>query len=420
MREDADRRTAATLVVGGGAAGLATAIFAARHRPGSIVILDGARSVGAKILVSGGGRCNVTNAAVTPDDFPGGNRHLIRRVLRAFPVDRTVAFFREIGVPLHEEDRGRLFPDSNRARTVLDALLGEAMRVGVRVVPRCRVERIEVRDEGFAIATTSGAWIARRVVLATGGMSLPGTGSDGSGYRLAAALGHSVVPTTPALVPLVLDGDFHARLSGISHEASVEVRAEGVRPARLRGPLLWTHFGVSGPVVLDASRFWHRARLEGRAVRVTASFLPEDDAAAAERRLISLAADHPRASLRGGLTHLVPARVGEAVLEAIGIAGHIPLAHLSKEDRRKLAQAMTAWPLPVRESRGYRHAEVTAGGVPLEEVDAATMESRACAGLYLVGEILDVDGRVGGFNFQWAWSSAWVAGHAIAARAAEL
>jgi predicted Rossmann fold flavoprotein len=376
------------------------------------VALDGATTLGAKILVSGGGRCNVTNTVVTERDFWGGSRHLVRRVLKAFTVDETVGFFRELGVALHEEPGGKLFPDSNRARTVLDALLQEAGRRGVRILTGHRVLALTRDDEGFRIDTSQGTLTARRVVLATGGLSLPKTGSDGLGYRFAAALGHSLVPTTPALAPLVLDGDFHAPLSGVSHEVELTMRRGDAKPVTLRGPLLWTHFGVSGPVPMNASRHWLRARLEDEPATVVARLVPGSDPAAIDRRLLTLARESPRQSLRGGLATLLPASVAAAVPSVLGIDPDGGLARLTREQRLRLAKALAEWPLPVRDSRGYSFAEVTAGGVPLDEIDTATMGSRRCPDLHLVGEILDVDGRIGGFNFQWSWSSASVAGKA--------
>ena len=194
------------VIVGAGAAGLATAIFAARELPAAkIAILDGARAPGAKILVSGGGRCNVSNCEVTETDFNGGTRGAIKRVLRALPVGQTISFFAGLGVTLHEESEGKLFPDSNRARTVLDALLGECRARGIRLLPGHRVNAIVATVEGFEVGTGVGPFRAHRVVLATGGLSLPKSGSDGAGYGLAQRLGHTLVPTTPALVPLGLD-----------------------------------------------------------------------------------------------------------------------------------------------------------------------------------------------------------------------
>jgi predicted Rossmann fold flavoprotein len=401
-------------VVGGGAAGLATAIFAAQAHPGlRIAVLDGAVSLGAKILVSGGGRCNVTNRRVDARDFNGGDPRAIARVLRAFPVPETIAFFAALGVPLHEEPRGKLFPDSNRARAVLDALLGDCRHREVRLLTGHRVSAIEAAADGFALATPTGLLHARRVVLATGGQSLPRTGSDGHGYTLARALGHSIVPTTPALVPLLLDGALQEGLSGVSHEARVVVEAPGARRRAFAGPLIWTHLGVSGPAVLDASRHWLRHRLEGRPPRLllqaTATTFEEVDA-----WLLDMAGARPRATAAGVLAGKLPASVAQRLADLAGAAAS-PLAQLSREARRALAHALSALPLPVRDSRGYDHAEATAGGVALDEIDPATLQSRRCAGLFVVGEVLDVDGRLGGFNFQWAWASGRVAGRAVAA-----
>ena len=403
------------VIVGGGAAGLATAIFCRRHAPQlQVICLDGARHVGAKILVSGGSRCNVTNTVVTERDFWGGPSRVVRGVLRAFPAPRAVAFFAGIGVALHEEEDGKLFPDTNRARTVLDALLGELDRLGVEL--RCGERVTDVRREagGFIVATASGQrYDARAVVLATGGRSLPKTGSDGGGYELASRLGHGYIETTPALVPLVLDGGAYAGLSGIAHPARLTVRAAGRPAVRLDGALLWTHVGVSGPVALNASRHWHRARLEGRDVDVRLGLCPGETFESLEAWLEEQARARPRALVATVLATRLPGAVAEAWARATGVEA-MTLAHLSRDARRRLIHALLDWPLAVRDSRGYNVAEVTAGGIPLDEIDPARMASRRCDGLYLVGEMLDVDGRLGGFNFQWAWSSAWVAGRALA------
>ncbi len=408
---------ARVLIVGGGAAGLMTAIAAARGGARGVTILDGARRLGAKILVSGGSRCNVTNVRVDAADFSGGPRPLVRRVLRAFDAAATVAFFRELGVTLHEEDRGRLFPDSGRARSVLDALLGECERIGVAIRTDHRVAAIAREGGRFRVDTAHGAVRGDVVVLATGGRSLPKSGSDGSGYALGGALGHSIVETTPALVPLVLDGAFHTALAGVSHDVELTVWAEGERPRPVRGSLLWTHFGVSGPAPLDASRHWLRAHLEGRPVRVTMNAAPGLTFEDLESRWLDAAGDRPRQTIGGLLAEVVPAAVAGAMLAACGVARETVLAQLAREARRQVAHAVAAWPLPVVGSRGFTQAEATAGGIHLGEVDVATMASRRCDGLYLVGEVLDVDGRLGGFNFQWAWATGQVAGRAIARNA---
>jgi predicted Rossmann fold flavoprotein len=409
-------QTADILIVGGGAAGLATAIFAARRAPGKrIVVLDSAKKLGAKILVSGGGRCNVTNRIVTEADFQGGSSRFVKSVLKAFRVEETIRFFAELGVSLHEEEHGKLFPDSNRARTVLEALLAEARRLSVEILPDHRVISLARKEGGFEARTPESTLGAGRVVLATGGLSLPKTGCDGLGLRIAAALGHTLVPTTPALVPLVLGSDFHRPLSGVSHPAEITVRAEGAALKRVEGSLLWTHFGASGPAILDASRHWCRARLEDRSPTVTASFVPGSDFDGIEKRLLSLAAKYPHRKLPAALGTIGPASVGKAILRELDLSEQLSMGRLDRNDRRRLVHALVEWPLAVLDSRGYSFAEVTAGGIPLEEVDPSTMASRVCEGLHLVGEMLDVDGRIGGFNFQWAWSTGFVAGAAVVA-----
>jgi predicted Rossmann fold flavoprotein len=404
------------IVVGAGAAGLAAAIFAARAAPAlRVVVLDGARKIGAKILVSGGSRCNVTNRVVTERDFWGGSPRLIAHVLRAFPADRAARFFEELGVALHEEEDGKLFPDSNSSRTVLDALLAEAARRNVTIESGARVTGIHHQADGFAIERVGAPAIrARAIVLATGGRSLPKSGSDGFGYQLAAAFGHGCAATTPALAPLVLRGSAHAELSGVSLPAALILRDGGKTLVRLDGALLWTHFGASGPVVLNLSRHWHRAVLGGAAVEVLVGVLPAETFESIERWLLDEAAARPRAQVVTVLGQRLPNAVALAWVAMAGVPRDATMSHLTRDDRRRLAHGLHETPLHVEDSRGYAHAEVTAGGVPLDEIDTATMESRRQPGLYLVGEILDVDGRLGGFNFQWAWSSGWVAGHALA------
>jgi predicted Rossmann fold flavoprotein len=409
-------------IVGAGAAGLATAIFTRRFsRSRSVVLLDGARAPGAKILVSGGSRCNVTNATVTEHDFCGGRPSVIRRVLRAFPVGDTIAFFREIGVGLHEEAGGKLFPDTNRARDVLTALLRETDAVGAQlcagqlVTDVVRLKPDTTDSAGFRVVTDRGEVRASVIVLATGGQSLPKSGSDGAGFAIASRLGHTIEPTTPALAPLVLDAadPVHASVSGVSQDVELAVWIDGAIAVRATGSMLWTHFGISGPVALNVSRHWLRARAEGRPVAITASFRPgarfDEVDADWQRRAIA----NPKASVHTTLASILPASVAAAILRQLALDGSATLAHLARDDRRRLSRALVEFPLPVTGSRGYTYAEATAGGIALTEIDAGTMASRVCPGLFCVGEILDVDGRIGGFNFQWAWSSGFVAGRAL-------
>ncbi len=382
-------------------------------------MLDGARKPGAKILVSGGTRCNVTNARVTEREFWGGKRSVIRRILNTLTVAETIAFFADAGVALHEEAHGKLFPDTNRARDVLDALMRELQRSGAHLQADTRVTALERGAAHFRVETTAGPLEARAVVLATGGKSLPKTGSDGAGYELARRFGHTIVPPVPGLAPLVLEdaaGAIHRDLSGVAHDVDVEVWVDGSLEERLSGALLWTHFGVSGPVVLDASRHWARASDAGRAVRISISFCPGERFEQVDARLSALAAARGRASLATALASIVPTAVAGVLANRLGMDPAAALARLSRGDRRRLAHALAEWPLRVVDTRGYHYAEVTAGGVALDEIDPATMESRKCPELFLVGEILDVDGRIGGFNFQWAWASARAAANGLGGR----
>ncbi|HJR59812.1 MAG TPA: NAD(P)/FAD-dependent oxidoreductase [Vicinamibacterales bacterium] len=404
------------IVVGAGAAGLASAIFARRISRASVRVVDGAARIGAKILVSGGSRCNVTNAVVTERDYWGGRRTIIKRVLARLPVPQTIAFFEEIGVPLKEEATAKLFPRSDRSRDVLDGLLAAARACGVTLSPSTRVHGIGREDRKFRLETSRGPLTATAVVLATGGLSLPKTGSDGAGLQIARAFGHSLVPTTPALAPLVLHDGLNESISGVAQEVELTLRVDGRITERIRGPMLWTHFGISGPAALDMSRHWLRARLEGKTAAVSASLRPGRSFESVEAGWTAAAANHPRLTLQNALAEMLPASVASAVLGHLAVDRDMRLAALTREARRALSHALTELPLPVSDSRGYNYAEATAGGIALDEIDPASMESRTCPWLFLVGEMLDVDGRLGGFNFQWAWSSGRTAAEGLASR----
>ncbi len=417
------------VVVGAGAAGLMAAIWAGRtaqrQRTGArIVALDGASRLGAKILVAGGGRCNVTHHAVKETDYavgPGSSLNAVRNVLRAFTVEQTRAFFTELGVQLKQEETGKLFPVSDDAHTVLDALLRAAADARVEVRHPWRVTDIAPADSGLEVRGSAGAMHAGRVILATGGKSLPKTGSDGLGYELARRLGHTVTRTFPALVPLVVDRSrtFITDLSGIAHVAEVSVVAStGKKLAAFTDSLLCTHFGLSGPAALNISRYLSAAKHEDRHAGLLVNWLPGrsfDDIDAA----IVKAGSRARSILRTLLDDpafapALPERLARALVQSAGTDPAAAAGSLPRENRRNLVRALTAMPVPVSGDRGYLFAEVTAGGVPLSEVRLDSMQSRIRPDLHLCGEILDVDGRIGGFNFQWAWATGFLAGCAAA------
>jgi predicted Rossmann fold flavoprotein len=407
-------------VVGAGAAGLTAAIFAAKDGA-RVIALDSAKKIGAKILIAGGGRCNVTHDVVRPIDF-NGNRNAIAKVLRSFTVEQTTEWFASMGVQLKREETGKLFPTTDRAQTVLDALLNEARGAGVELRTDARIETIRAfsphergeggqrPDEGHFLINNSIQ--AARVVLATGGRSVPKTGSDGHGFEIAHSLGHTVTETFPALVPLVVEKAHWVReLSGTSAEVELSIRKlTGKMIHRDRGSMLMTHFGISGPVVLDISRHWIAARKDDKDVALVVNFLPGETFELLDERFVNEARKNPHATVASSLRGRLPERLVAAVLGPRPSA----LGKIAREERRQVARDFTELALPVSGDRGFDYAEVTAGGVPLSEIDLATMQSRVCRDLYLCGEILDVDGRIGGYNFQWAWASGRLAGRAAA------
>lgn len=412
--------TADIVIIGAGAAGLAAAIFSGEaigpSGSRSIVLLDGAKTIGAKILVSGGGRCNVTHEVVAPTDF-FGNRRIIKNVLAAFSVEATIKWFASMGVELKREETGKLFPVTNTSRTVLNALVERCRELGVAISPDHRVTKIDRLPDsgaGFVVHHSHGVLTASRVILATGGRSIPKSGSDGFGYELARRLGHHVTPTVPALAPLVLDDRmFHKNLSGLSQEVELTTVVNGKTLDARIGSLLWTHFGISGPVVMDASRFWCVAQERGEPTEVFGSFLPGQNQEQARQWFMEQTREHPRRSLGKTFAQRLPQRFTDSLLQHAGCDGQTAIAQLPKNDRDHLLSLLTKFPFPIVQDRGWNYAEVTAGGVSLEEVNFRTMESKLVPGLYLVGEILDCDGRIGGFNFQWAWATGRLAGQAV-------
>ncbi|HEX8324180.1 MAG TPA: NAD(P)/FAD-dependent oxidoreductase [Tepidisphaeraceae bacterium] len=409
--------TTDVVIIGGGAAGLTAAIFAAENAPAGrrIVVLDGAKVLGAKILVSGGGRCNVTHCEVSAHDF-NGSRNIVRNVLAAFDEQATVRWFESLGVPLRQEPTGKLFPTADSARAVLNALLRRCEALHVSLRTQCRVTQVtKEADGGFTVSFDGGTIHAGRVILSTGGRSLPRSGSDGYGWELARHLGHSVTPTYAALVPLVLEPTmFHADLAGIAQDVELSVFVNGKRVDHRSGSLLWTHFGISGPVVMDASRHWTLASETGQNPTLVCNLSPCQNFEQVERAWISATAARPKATTLTHLSTRFPERVATALLRHAKIEPDIVAGQLSRDARRTLVHTLTALPLPVTQQRGWNYAEVTAGGVPLGEIDFRTLQSRKTPGLYLAGEILDCDGRIGGFNFQWAWATGYLAGRAAA------
>ncbi len=406
-------------IIGGGAAGLMAGIWAGRtNSKRSIVIFDGAEKLGAKILVAGGGRCNVTHHKVSSDDYAGSDRPSIAKVLDRFPVSETQHFFKKLGVELKQEKTGKLFPISDRAKTVLNVLINETKRRHVELRHPQRVTQITQVAEGFDITTGTEeegnltTVLAKKVIVATGGQSLPKTGSDGFGFELMRALGHSITPHLfPALVPLRLPREyFITELKGLTLPTRVMVKtAQGKTLASFTDSTLCTHFGMSGPSIMDISRYFTAARLEDETIKFVINWLPQFSPKQLEKQLI----ERGRKIVLNFLKPLLTERLALALAYEADVNARIPGHQLSAEDRAKLIQTLTHFVLPITGDRGYNFAEATAGGVPLAEMHLDTMESKVCPGLYVCGEVCDVDGRIGGFNFQWAWASGFVAGSSV-------
>lgn len=400
-------------VVGAGAAGLLAAIFAGRGGA-RVLLLETRARPGAKIRVSGGGRCNILPSAVALHDFhTAGSEKAMRNVLFSWPLAEVMAFFeRDLGIALKTEESGKVFPRSERPQEVVEALLYECAKAGVTLVGGFRataVGRLEGSGEArFEVASAAGERVrARRVVLATGGLSLPKTGSDGGGLEIARSLGHGLEPVYPALVPLLGTEPVWKELAGVS----VRSRLRAVRGDKLleerEGDFLFTHRGFSGPLVLDMSR--HCSAPGGEEVVLLARWGP------------STAPGWEAALREGGgaqVATLLRAHLPRRLVELLLRLSSVPLARraadLRREERLRLLETLEVCRLPIRGNEGYATAEVTGGGIPLFEVSPRTLESRLVPGLYLAGEMLDATGRIGGYNFLWAFVSGKKAGAAAA------
>jgi predicted Rossmann fold flavoprotein len=389
------------IVIGAGAAGLMCAISAGQ-RGLRVLVLDHANKVGKKILMSGGGRCNFTNTGTTPGNYLSANPHFCKSALARYTPWHFIEMVDRHRIAWHEKAPGQLFCDES-SRLIVKMLLDECAAAGVEVRTLCPIQRLSQADGGgFVLATAQGRLRAAAVVVATGGLSIPSMGASGFGYELARQFGHDVLPTRAGLVPLTLSGRHQERLADLSGVAfEVEARCNG---QRFREALLLTHRGVSGPAILQISSYWQ----PGDTLEL--DLLPGLDAMewlAAQQKA------RPDAELKTVLSEVLPRRFAQRLCEAW--LPNRPMRQYDAPRLREVATVLGNWPLVASGTEGYRTAEVTLGGVDTDAVSSSTLQSRRVPGLYFVGEVLDVTGWLGGYNFQWAWASGHAAGQAVLA-----
>ncbi len=401
------------VVLGAGAAGLFAATRAA-ERGRRTVLLEKNRKPGVKILMSGGTRCNLTQATDRRGivEAFGRQGRFLHSALAALGPDELVALFDAEGVPTKVEPSGKIFPVSDRAVDVVDALKRMLEKSGAELRLEAPVVEIERAGDRFVIDTPRGEVMAEKIVLTTGGQSYPGCGTTGEGYVWAKQLGHKIVPPRPALVPLLSEASWVQALSGVTLPdvavRIVEGKEHGAKPqAEGRGSFLFTHFGLSGPVVMDVSRAV-TARPGCGDWLIVCDFLPTRN----EQQLCEKIAAGKQTVL-AVVAEWLPKRLAEALFRESGVPLDSRVAELSKKRRNQLLQTLKRMPIPIRGSQGFKKAEVTAGGVDLREVDSKTMQSKLCPNLYFAGEILDLDGPIGGYNFQAAFSTGWLAGESL-------
>jgi predicted Rossmann fold flavoprotein len=403
------------VVVGAGAAGLLAAIHAAECGR-RVLVLEKNRRAGVKILMSGGTRCNVTHAAdergiIAAYGPPG---RFLHSALAALSVQETIDLFEAEGVALKVEETGKIFPVSNKALDVLDALLKRLRRTDATLALEEPLTNLQREEPGFVLTTPRRVVRAACVILTTGGKSYPGSGTTGDGYDLAFQFGHTIVPPRPALVPITVNASWVRELRGVTlPDVSLRIMDGNKVLQGAKGSLLFAHFGLTGPVALDLSRVVS-GHAQPQLLRLAMDFLPTWKEADLDDHLRVQTAASGKKQLAAVLAMFLPRRLCDALLPQAGLPADRKAAALSRPDRTRLVGCLKRLSLPVTGTLGFGKAEVTAGGVDLAEVDSRTMQSKLVPNLYVAGELLDLDGPIGGYNFQAAWSTGWLAGGASA------
>ncbi|MEO7052248.1 MAG: NAD(P)/FAD-dependent oxidoreductase [Rhodanobacter sp.] len=387
------------LIIGAGAAGLMCAI-AAGQRGRSVLLVDHANKVGKKILMSGGGRCNFTNLGVTPAQYLSANPHFAKSALARYTPSHFIALVEKHGIAYHEKELGQLFCDDS-SKQIVRMLLDECTAAGVAVEAACAVQRVRNTPEGFSVLTSRGEVHAQSLVVASGGLSIPSMGASGFGYELARQFGHAVLPTRAGLVPLTLSGKHQEYYQDLAGVALPWVETQVAKHA-FRAGLLFTHRGLSGPAILQISSYWK----PGDDLRI--DLLCGTNAG---DWLVAQRHAHPLAELKTVLGDALPKRLAQRLCEAW--LESRPMRQYVESDLRAIGDRLGSWPITASGTEGYRTAEVTLGGVDTDGLSSSTMQSKRVSGLYFIGEVVDVTGWLGGYNFQWAWASGQAAGEVV-------
>lgn len=397
------------IIIGGGAAGMMAAV-SARINGGDVILLERNDRVGKKLLATGNGRCNYTNRYLSIDNYHGLNPRFAFSALSQFDVDTTIDFFERLGITPAVEDSGKVFPLSFQASSILDVLRYEIDNIGVQLITEAYVVNIVKKNE-FTVKLKDGrSFVGDKVILATGGMALPASGSDGNAYNLCKDLGHSMTEVFPGLVQLKLESDYLKTLEGVKFIGRAGIYVDNKMVLEDMGDILFTSYGISGPPILQLSRRALENLNKRKDVDLKVSIIHSKSEEELFEYLTNRFVLMPTKTVETGLIGLINKRLIIPILKELDIDKNKGISNLSKEEIRGLAGILTSWSFKVTGSQSWSHAQVTAGGVDTKDINNKTMESKVIKGLYIVGELLDIDGDCGGFNLQWAWSSGYIAG----------
>ncbi len=396
------------IVIGGGASGLVAAIMAARQKR-MVTVLEHKDRIGKKILATGNGKCNYTNLLQLPECYRSNDSSFPKQVLSCFDVNQTIDFFKDLGI-YPKEKKGYVYPNSEQAASVVDVLRMELTRLGVRIDCEVHVEHIKKQKNEFLITTNKDSYKATQVILATGGCASPSLGSDGSGYQLAKELGHTVIKPLPALVQLKSPKKYFKTVAGVRTEACIKLFVEDIFLTEEKGELLLTNYGLSGIPIFQLSRFASKALNEKKKVTVQIDYFPSLNWKDAYELIEDRMKRNPTNTIEEIFIGLLNHKLSYVCIKEAGIEPVSLCKAIDKNQTKALVNQIKEWRVPITEPNSFEQAQVSAGGVSTLEINPETMESKLVKGLYLTGELVDVDGTCGGYNLQWAWSSGAVAG----------